>query len=106
MLKAAEEKQSDSVERFLSRRKPVFQIFSNAANRRKQSPTTLDKDGKTEGPARSRTKRHNETLQAAMAIHGADEENIQPALNGLFSTLNSYCKKRELESYMYKNQKN
>ena len=58
---------------------------------RKRSPTEILSDGNENIPERSKYRRMQETLLASSEIHGDTKENRQPAINGLFITLNRYA---------------
>ena len=58
---------------------------------RKRSPTEILSDGNENIPERSKYRRMHETLLASSEIHGGTKENRQPAINGLFITLNRYA---------------
>lgn len=57
------------------------------------NPTILQ-NGKSNQTPRTAVKRHHETFNAAMAIHGGTEKNACPAIEGMFDTL---CKRSKLE---------
>ena len=79
---------------------PAFTFTENTAFGRKKSPTEVSPEGKLDLPERSRYRRHLETLLAATEIHGGSVENRQPALDGIFSTLDKYASVQCLEKYL------
>ena len=69
----------------------TFTITEKASLERKTSPTQVNSDGNGKIPQRSKYRRMQETLLACSEIHGGTEENRQPAIDGLFMTLDRYA---------------
>ena len=69
----------------------TFTITEKASLERKRSPTQVNSDGNGKIPQRSKYRRMQETLLACSEIHGGTEENQQPAIDGLFMTLDRYA---------------
>lgn len=84
---------------------PAFKISEKASMQRERSPTQMLCDGTTNIPQRSRYRRNHETLLAASKIHGASKENCQPAIDGLFSTINTYASLDSCEKFLEKSKK-
>ena len=69
---------------------------------RKQSPTSLTEEGKISGPERSARRRCQEMLKVAQALHGATQEYMLPAYEGIIATLNTNCSVPELVNLVKK----
>ena len=65
-----------------------------------QSPTALENPSYT---SQTSLRRNSETF--VQASHGATKSNKQPALDGLFDTLQKRCKTSELGNYVLSNTK-
>ena len=66
-------------------------MTEKASLERKRSHTQVNSDGNGKIPQRSKYRRMQETLLACSEIHGGTEENRQPAIDGLFMTLDRYA---------------
>lgn len=79
----------------------AFAISNKTSFSRKKQPTKLEEpSGHAEIPERSKSRRLRETLLVSSEIHGASEENRQPALDGMFCTLEKYASIKCFEDYM------
>ena len=83
----------------------AFVISDKKSFSRKQSPTQLQPATNDNIPQRSKSRRIQETLLAASEIHGATKENRKPALDGMFSTLETYGGTEVFEQYFSKSKK-
>lgn len=70
-------------------------------NSRKQSPTSLTEVGRISGPEPS-SRRCQETLKVAQALHGATPDNMLPAYEGIIAALNTNCSVPELTNMFRK----
>lgn len=66
---------------------------------RTRSPTILV-DGKSNMPPRTAAKRRHEMMKTASRIHGGSENNLTPALDGMFDTLAKRCKVDKMKDYV------
>ncbi len=83
----------------------AFVISDKKSFSRKQSPTQLQPATNDNIPQRSKSRRIQEMLLAASEIHGATKENRKPALDGMFSTLETYGGTEVFEQYFSKSKK-
>lgn len=67
-----------------------------------RSPTALENPSYT---SQTSLRRNSETFAQASQIHGATKSNKQPALDGLFDTLQKRCKTSELGNNVLSNAK-
>ena len=79
---------------------PAFVISDKKSFSRTKSPTQLQRSTNDNVPQRSKSRRIQETLLAASEIHGGSKENRQPALEGMFCTLETYGGTKCLEQYI------
>ena len=85
---------------------PAFVISEKMSFSRKQRPTQLQPgNDNMYVPQRSRSRRIQETLLAASEIHGGSKENRQPALDGMFCTLETYGGTKCFEQYVCNSKK-
>lgn len=84
---------------------PAFEVSEKTSFSRKQSPTELKPKENEAIPQRSMYRRMQETLKAASEIHGGSQENRQPALNGMFCTLEKYASAECFKEYMSSSKK-
>ena len=71
----------------------------NNASSRTRSPTILV-DGKSNMPPRTAAKRRHETKKTASTIHGGSGNNLTPAFDGMFDTLEKRCKVDKMKDYV------
>ena len=71
---------------------------------RSTKPTSLT-NGMSNMPARTASKRRHEKLSCAAKIHGATEQTLTPAFDGMFETLQKRCKLETLTGYVLSNKK-
>ena len=73
-----------------SKARSAFSVSLITSKKRKANPTT------SSIPARAKVIRRNETLDAAIAIHGASLNNPDQAFDGLLDTLSAKCSSKKL----------
>jgi hypothetical protein len=84
---------------------PAFEISDKTSFSRNTLITWKWKCGHVDVPQRSKSRRRQERLLASSEIHGASKENRQPALDGMFCTLEKYTNIDDFQEYMNKSKK-
>ena len=80
----------------------TFKVSEKTSLERKKSPTqtTFTSEINTSIPLRSKHRRIQEMLLAASEINGGSKENRQPAIDGLFLTLDKYASVETCVKYL------